>query len=111
MEIQADMVRFTLMALGLIVLFLTLLFRRAGGVVLPLIVAVLSVLTTVSIMAAIGMPVTFADEQRIGLHVLVVDEQRLDMSPHVESPALADGEEVGARMRSNLPGLTEIECG
>jgi hypothetical protein len=55
--IQADMIRFTLIAIIAIAAFLFLLFRRAGAVVLPLVVVILSLLCTLSIMAIAGAPI------------------------------------------------------
>jgi predicted RND superfamily exporter protein len=57
-EMQADMSRFTGLSLGMITAFLALLFRRLAGVVLPLAAVILSVVSTMSIMAAIGVPIT-----------------------------------------------------
>ena len=49
-----EMPRFSLAALGVIVLLLSLLFRRVAGVLLPLTVAVLSTLVALSGMAGLG---------------------------------------------------------
>jgi len=54
---QTDMARFTLIAVAAIAGFLFLLFRRAGAVVLPLAVVILSLLCTLSIMAVAGAPI------------------------------------------------------
>jgi len=55
---QADMVRFTALAVLTIVVFLALLFRTVAGVVLPILTVALSVVTTLAIMAATGTPIT-----------------------------------------------------
>ncbi len=57
-KMQADMARFTVLALAIIVVSLATLFRRVGAVLLPLATVVCAVLTTLSIMAATGTPVT-----------------------------------------------------
>ena len=53
-----DMSRFMALAVLSIGLFLFVLFRRVSGVVLPLMVVVLSLLSTISLMAASGTPLT-----------------------------------------------------
>ena len=55
---QTDMARFTALAVLTIVIFLALLFRTAAGVVLPILTVALSVVTTLSIMAATDTPIT-----------------------------------------------------
>jgi predicted RND superfamily exporter protein len=57
-NLQRDMVRFTGLAVVTIVLCLSLLFRRLSGVVLPLVTVILSVICTVSLMAATHTPLT-----------------------------------------------------
>lgn len=52
-----DMRKFLAMALGMIVLFLFALFRRVSGVVLPVLVVVLTLLSTMGLMAATGTPI------------------------------------------------------
>jgi predicted RND superfamily exporter protein len=54
---QADMARFTLIAVAAIAGFLFFLFRRAGAAVLPLTVVILSLLCTLSLMAVAGVPI------------------------------------------------------
>ncbi|MGI9592480.1 MAG: efflux RND transporter permease subunit [Myxococcota bacterium] len=58
MNMQRDMKRFTSLALAMIALFLSLLFRRASGVVLPIVTVLLSVICTMSLMAMSGTPLT-----------------------------------------------------
>ncbi len=57
-KMQSDMVRFTGLAIGIIIVSLATLFRRIGAVVLPLATVICAVLTTLSIMAATGTPIT-----------------------------------------------------
>ena len=51
---RTDMARFTLLAVGAIVVFLYLLFRHVAAAILPLLVVIPSLLTTLSIMAMAG---------------------------------------------------------
>jgi predicted RND superfamily exporter protein len=53
-----DMLRFTGLAVLTIVIFLALLFRRAAGVVLPMLTVILSLTGTLSIMAMAETPIT-----------------------------------------------------
>jgi predicted RND superfamily exporter protein len=53
---QRDMARFAALAVGMIGVLLGLLFRRVAGVVLPLATVVLSLVSTLGIMAATGTP-------------------------------------------------------
>ncbi|MCH8844466.1 MAG: MMPL family transporter [SAR324 cluster bacterium] len=55
---QEDMGRFLSLAVLAIAIFLFVLFRRIYGVVLPLMVVILSLLSTVGLMAATGVPFT-----------------------------------------------------
>jgi predicted RND superfamily exporter protein len=55
---RADMGRFTLLAVLSIAIFLAVLFRRAVGVLPPLVVVVLAVVSTLSAMAIAGVPIT-----------------------------------------------------
>lgn len=56
--IQEDMGRFLSLAILSIAIFLFVLFRRIYGVVLPLLVVILSLLSTIGLMAATGVPFT-----------------------------------------------------
>jgi len=53
---QANMKKFMLMALASIALVLLLLFRRISGVVLPLLTVILSLISTLGLMGAFGIP-------------------------------------------------------
>ena len=55
---QRDMGRFTILALLIIATSLAALFRRAGAVFVPLATVICAVITTISIMAATGTPLT-----------------------------------------------------
>ncbi|MDH5751784.1 MAG: efflux RND transporter permease subunit, partial [Deltaproteobacteria bacterium] len=52
---QRDMRRFMLMAIGIIGVFLLLLFRRIAGVLLPILVVLFSVAATIGLLAATGV--------------------------------------------------------
>ncbi|MCH8887661.1 MAG: RND family transporter [SAR324 cluster bacterium] len=55
---QKDMATFLMLAMLTIAVLLMVLFRRISGVVLPLIVVILSFISTVGVMAATGTPFT-----------------------------------------------------
>ncbi len=55
-SMQSDMRQFTLTMVAIIFLFLFLLFRRFSGVLVPLIVVILSLMATIALMAATGVP-------------------------------------------------------
>jgi predicted RND superfamily exporter protein len=55
---QRDMARFTLLAIAAIGAFLALLFRRVVGVVLPLAVAILALISTLGLMGLAGVAIT-----------------------------------------------------
>jgi predicted RND superfamily exporter protein len=55
---QADMVRFTGLAILIIICSLALLFRRTAGVVLPIVSVACSVITTLAIMALADVPIS-----------------------------------------------------
>ena len=57
-EMMTNMPRFTAVALGLIGLLLLLLFRSPVGVILPLLTVILTLLSTVGLMAATDTPFT-----------------------------------------------------
>jgi predicted RND superfamily exporter protein len=57
-NMRRDQVRFTLLAVVVITVFLALLFRRGSGVVLPLVTVILSVIFTISLMAATNTPLS-----------------------------------------------------
>jgi uncharacterized protein len=55
-SMQSDMRQFTLTMVGIIFLFLFLLFRRVSGIVAPLMVVIFSLLATIALMALSGVP-------------------------------------------------------
>lgn len=55
-NMQSDMGQFTITMVGIIFLFLFVLFRRKSGVVIPLLVVILSLLATIALMALSGVP-------------------------------------------------------
>ncbi|MEE8476703.1 MAG: MMPL family transporter, partial [Myxococcota bacterium] len=55
---RADMARFTLLAIAAIVFFLYALFRNVAAAILPLLVVIPSLLTTLSIMAMTGLMIS-----------------------------------------------------
>jgi predicted RND superfamily exporter protein len=57
-----DMRRFMAMAIGTIALFLFLMFRRVSGVVMPLLVVILSLVSTLAVMAISGTPIKLATQ-------------------------------------------------
>jgi predicted RND superfamily exporter protein len=83
---QTDMARFTGLAVLTIAVFLALLFRRPAGVALPLITVGLSLISTLSVMAIAGYPITLPTQilpsflLAVGVgysvHVLVIFFQR-----------------------------------
>jgi len=60
--VKQDMYRFTAISLAIIGLLLAFMFKRVVVVLLPLSVAVLSVLSTLSLMAMNGIPMTIAGQ-------------------------------------------------
>ncbi len=58
LKMQSDMGRFTALALLIIVISLATLFRRVGAVLVPLVTVICSVISTMSIMAGTGTPLT-----------------------------------------------------
>lgn len=54
---QTDMKKFSALSLGLIGLFLFLIFHRASGVFIPLLIVIMSVLSTISLMAVFGVAI------------------------------------------------------
>jgi hypothetical protein len=57
-SIERDLTTLVPLAAFLVLLFLTLLFRRVSGVVFPIIVVLFSLLATLGIMAMVGLPIT-----------------------------------------------------
>ncbi len=56
-QMTVDMRRFTVLSIATIAIFLAVLFRRVAGVVLPLVVVILTVASTIAIMATVGIPI------------------------------------------------------
>ncbi|MEA1971134.1 MAG: MMPL family transporter [Thermodesulfobacteriota bacterium] len=52
-----DVRRFLLLAFITVAIFLFIMFRRISGLVLPLLIAILSLVSTISLMAAFGVPI------------------------------------------------------
>ncbi|MDJ0783118.1 MAG: MMPL family transporter [Desulfosarcinaceae bacterium] len=85
-----DMRKFMLLAIGTVAVILFLMFRRISGVVLPLIIVILSLLSTVGIMAITGTPIkvptqilpSFLLAVGVGtsVHILAIFYQRLERS-------------------------------
>ncbi len=57
-SVQKDMQKFVKLVLLMMMIFLFIVFRRISAVILPIFIVVLSLLTTVSIMALVGTPIT-----------------------------------------------------
>lgn len=109
-----DIVKFTLLSTALIALFLTLVFRRAIGVLIPLSIALLAVVGTLGVMGSVGLPFMPISEivpsflLSIGVgatvHLITIFLQRL------EAGATREEAIVGALAHSGLPiimtGLT-----
>jgi len=71
LRMQQDMMKFTQLAIVVLIVSLGMLFRRIGAVLLPLITVISSVVVTLSIMAATGTPLT-APTQIIPTFLLAV---------------------------------------
>lgn len=69
--ISRDMAVFASVSLGVIVLLLLIMFRRLSGVVIPLVIVVLSTVSTLGIMALMGAPITLVT-QILSSFILVV---------------------------------------
>ncbi len=84
-----DMGRFTALALVALASLLGLTLRRASGVVVPIVVVVLTLSSTIGMMAATGRPITFITQVipsfvlavgvGFSVHVLAIFFQRLDL--------------------------------
>ena len=57
-SVQKDMQKFVKLVLLMMMAFLFIVFRRISAVLLPIFIVVLSLLTTISIMAIVGTPIT-----------------------------------------------------
>ncbi len=112
--LMTDIVTFTMLSTGLIALFLVLVFRRALGVLIPLSVALLAVMSTLGAMGTFGIPFMPISEivpsflLAIGVgasvHLIAIFLQRL------EAGASREDAIAGALSHSGLPivmtGLT-----
>ncbi|MFQ5415983.1 MAG: RND family transporter, partial [Myxococcota bacterium] len=58
LSMRTDMARFGTLSMLVIAGFLALLFRKVAGVVLPMLTVILSVASTLSVMAAAGVPIS-----------------------------------------------------
>ncbi len=87
---QSDMRKFTLTMVGIIFLFLFILFRRFSGVLTPLLVVILSLFATIATMAVSGVPLklptqilpSFVLAVGVGdsVHILSVFYRRYDLT-------------------------------
>lgn len=57
-SIQKDMQKFVKLALIIMLIFLFIVFKRISGVVLPIFIVVISLLSTIGVMALVGTPIT-----------------------------------------------------
>lgn len=57
-SIQKDMQKFVKLVLLMMAIFLFIVFRRISGVILPILIVLISLLTTIGIMALSGTPIT-----------------------------------------------------
>lgn len=56
-SLQKDMRKFTVLAIGIIVIILAFIFRRFSGVFIPLVIVILSLLSTLGAMSAFGVAI------------------------------------------------------
>ena len=57
-SVQKDMKKFVKLVLLMMMIFLFVVFRRVSAVILPVFIVVISLLTTIAIMAIVGTPIT-----------------------------------------------------
>ena len=57
-SVQKDMKKFVKLVLLMMMIFLFVVFRRISAVILPIFIVVISLLTTIAIMAIVGTPIT-----------------------------------------------------
>ncbi|MBT3347100.1 MAG: MMPL family transporter [Thiotrichales bacterium] len=89
-SMQNDMRKFTLSMVGIIVIFLFITFRRGSGVFIPLVVVILSLLSTIALMAATGVPLKLTTQilpsfiMAVGIgdsvHILSIFYRRFDQN-------------------------------
>jgi predicted RND superfamily exporter protein len=87
-QTAADMARFSLLSIFVIALLLGVVFRRAIGVALPLLVVILAVVATLGLMATLGRPLNFVSQiipsfilavgVGFAVHLLAIYFQRID---------------------------------
>lgn len=58
LSIQSDMQKFVKLVLLMMMLFLFVVFRRVSAVILPIFIVIISLLSTIAIMALVGTPIT-----------------------------------------------------
>lgn len=93
-SMMKDMRRFMVMAVGVISLLLFIQFRRVWGVILPLAIVILSLLSTIGLMARFGVPIklptqilpSFLLAVGVGasVHVLAIFYRKLTQTPDKE---------------------------
>jgi len=110
---MSDMSKFMLLAVFTVSLLLYIMFRRITGVVLPMLIVILSLLSTISLMAIIGVPIKLPTEilpsfiLAVGVgssvHILAIFFQRLRKTKNKEeSIVFAIGHSGLAVMMTNL---------
>lgn len=57
-SVQKDMQKFVKLVLLMMMIFLFIVFRRVSAVILPIFIVVISLLTTIALMAIVGTPIT-----------------------------------------------------
>ncbi len=130
-SMQRQLPRFVAIMMGAVALLLALLFRRASGVLLPLLTVALSLACTVGAMAAAGAPITpptqvlptFLLAVGIGtaVHVLKIFYMRFDAGDSVEDAVahalghsglaivMTGATTAGGLLSFSVAGLTPIE--
>ncbi len=93
-SVQKDMQKFVKLVLLMMMLFLFVVFRRVSAVILPIFIVVLSLLTTIGIMAATGVPITIPTQilpsflLAVGIgavvHLLAMFYKHLDLNNNKE---------------------------
>ena len=106
-SLMRDVVLFTILSVGVIILFLGLVFRHALGVVIPLTISLLSLAATLGTMGTVGIPAmpiseivpSFLLAVGVGgsVHLIVIFQQRL-LAGASREDAIA-----GALAHSGLP--------
>lgn len=110
---MSDMQKFMMLAVFTVSLLLYIMFRRITGVVLPMLIVILSLLSTISLMAIIGVPIKLPTEilpsfiLAVGVgssvHILAIFFQRMRKTKNKEeSIVFAIGHSGLAVMMTNL---------